>query len=113
MRRTGWLAKVAFGAALPAAVPPPAGALTLLTTAKLGVFRSPAGGEASALVRVGRDPKLHRLHDPRCPSASSLRFALSREAPDFEDHGEIPLPCGGWRRQGPGYHFGGRDDGGR
>jgi len=105
MRRAGWLAKVAIGAALSAAVPPPARALTLLTTGKQGVFRSPAGGEASALVRVGRDPKLRRLHDPRCPSASSLRFALSREALDFEDHGEIPLPCDGWRRQGPGYRF--------
>ncbi len=101
-----WRAMIAAVMAL-GATAPPACALTLLTTAKLGVFRSPAGGAATALVRVGRDAKLRRPRDPRCPSISSLRFALSRTAADFEDHGEIALPCAGWRRQGSGYRFAG------
>ena len=43
--------------------------------------------------------------DPTCPGRSSLRFALSRHALDFEDHGEIPLPCENWRAQGRGFRY--------
>src|SRR5207237_4150443 len=66
-------------------------ALTLFTEAKRGDFRP-----ASAVVRVGADRALQELRPPTCPATSSLRFALSRHGNDFEDHGEIPLPCDFW-----------------
>lgn len=89
----------------------PAEALTLLTAAKQGVFRSPSRGAPRALVRVTGDAALRTLGDPTCPSTSSLRFALSRTAADFEDHGEVDLPCAGWRREGRGYRYRGTTGG--
>jgi hypothetical protein len=73
-------------------------ALTLLTADEVAVFRS--GAAPTALVRVGRDRALRGLQDPVCPQRSSLRFALSRRGADFENHGEMMLPCAGWRHQG-------------
>ena len=80
-------------------------ALTLFTAGKVGVFRTPAGGEAEAIVRVGRDRALATLPALGCPTVSTLRFALSRRGADFEDHGEIPLPCEHWRPKGDGWRF--------
>jgi len=69
-----------------------ASALTLLTADKVGVFRSPAGGEAEAVFRIGPDRALASLPNPGCPAVSSLRFALSRRGADFEDHGDVGAP---------------------
>jgi len=80
-------------------------ALTLLTAAKQGLFRSPSPDAARALVRVTGDAALRALHDPTCPATSSVRFALSRTGADFEDHGEVDLGCAGWRREGRGYRY--------
>lgn len=79
-------------------------ALTLLTTGKFGRFDGAASRAPSALVRVGPERSLRDL-DPTCPTTSSLRFALSRRGADFEDHGEIALACGGWRRSRSGYRW--------
>jgi hypothetical protein len=83
----------------------PSVALTLLTGGKRGVFRATAGREASALVRLNGDRALRRPVDPTCPASSSLRFALSRRGADFEDHGEVALPCEGWRPTRGGYRY--------
>jgi hypothetical protein len=85
--------------------PASADALTLFTVGKTGEFRSPAGGEPSALVRVGRDRALTALVDPTCPTTSSVRFALSRTGADFEDHVEISLPCASWRAVRGGFRY--------
>ena len=79
-------------------------ALTLLTAGKFGRFAGVAGRAPNALVRVGPERSL-RAVDPTCPMTSSLRFALSRRGADFEDHGEIALACGGWRRGRSGYRW--------
>jgi hypothetical protein len=78
----------------------PAAALTLLTTAKRGDFRA-----TSAIVRIGADRALRDLRPPTCPAVSSIRFALSRRADDFEDHGEIALPCASWSKAKGGYRY--------
>jgi hypothetical protein len=102
MRRRVRLPTLALATALFAS---PAAALTLLTEGKVGVFRSPAGGEAEAVIRIGRDRALASLPDPRCPTVSSLRFAFSRRGADFEDHGEIALPCEQWQATPKGMRF--------
>jgi hypothetical protein len=95
-----------FALALLLAAAAPARAITLLTTGKVAVFRSPAGAEATALVRVGADRAFHTLRDPRCPTPSSLRFALSRRGADFENHKEgIDLPCENWRAAKGAYRY--------
>ena len=93
--------------ALLSAAADPAPALTLLTSEKFAVF----GGADGALVKVGPDRAFRTLRNPTCPTASSIRFALSRRGADFEDHGEITLPCAGWRAQGGGFQYRARDGG--
>jgi hypothetical protein len=83
-----------------------AGALTLLTTGKVGDFRP-----TSAVIQVGSDPALRALRPPTCPAVSSVRFALSRRADDFEDHGEIALSCTRWRHVKGGYRYRAGDGG--
>jgi hypothetical protein len=85
----------------------PAGALTLLTTGKVGVFSSRPGRTAEAVVRVGRDRALAAIPSPACPTEASFRLAYSRTGGDFEDHGEIPLPCDRWQRRGRSWRFSG------
>jgi hypothetical protein len=85
----------------------PAGALTLLTAGKVGVFSSRPGRAPEAVVRIGRDRALAALPSPACPTVSSFRLALSRTGADFEDHGEIPLPCDRWQRRGRSWRFSG------
>ena len=92
-------------ACLVAACSHPALALTLFTEAKRGDF-----GPTSAIVRVGADRALQELRPPTCPTTSSLRFALSRHGKDFEDHGEIPLPCAAWSAVTDGFRYTGGDD---
>src|SRR5712691_9413109 len=86
---------------------PRAHALTLLTAGKVAILRNAAGRDPRAFVRVGRDRGLRAPRDPRCPVTSTLRFALSRRGADFEDHGEIALPCANWRATGSGYRYAG------
>jgi len=83
-----------------AAAAHPAGALTLLTSGKVGDFRP-----TRASVRVGADRALRTLRRPTCPAVSSVRFALSRRGDDFEDHGEVALPCTSWRAARGGYRY--------
>lgn len=87
---------LAYLLAAPVASP----ALTLLTAGKRGLFRS-----TSVLLRVDGDPAVQSPRDPTCPASSSLRFALSRRGADFEDHGEVELPCAGWQRTRAGYRY--------
>src|SRR5438309_12078010 len=87
-------------AALGAATAHPAGALTLLTSGKVGDFRP-----TRASVRVGADRALRTLRRSTCPAVSSVRFALSRRGDDFEDHGEVALPCTSWRAARGGYRY--------
>ena len=89
-----------------AAAAHPAGALTLLTSGKVGDFRP-----MRASVRVGADRALRTLRRPTCPAVSSVRFALSRRGDDFEDHGEVALPCTGWRAARGGYRYHAPDGG--
>src|SRR6266446_3061255 len=89
-----------------AAAAHPAGALTLLTSSKVGDFRP-----TRASVRVGADRALRTLRRPTCPAVSSVRFALSRRGDDFEDHGEVALPCTGWRAARGGYRYHAPDGG--
>ena len=79
----------------------PAGALSLLTRTKLGIFRNdPATGRASAFVRTSMDPALERLSDPRCPATSFVRLASNaRSGPELE------LPCTNWRAVSAGYIY--------
>src|SRR5882724_12658359 len=89
-----------------AAAAHPAGALTLLTSGKVGDFRP-----TRASVRVGADRVLRTLRRPTCPAVSSVRFALSRRGDDFEDHGEVALPCTSWRAARGGYRYHAPDGG--
>src|SRR3989442_1370330 len=89
-----------------AAAAHPAGALTLLTSGKVGDFRP-----TRASVRVGADRALRTLRRPTCPAVSSVRFALSRRGDDFEDHDEVALPCTGWRAARGGYRYHAPDGG--
>src|SRR5256886_17454245 len=80
---------------------PPRSTLFPYTT----LFRS----RASA--RVGADRALRPPRRPTCPAVSSVRFALSRRGDDFEDHGEVALPCTGWRAARGGYRYHAPDGG--
>jgi len=82
----------------------PAHGLTLLTSGKVGVFRSPPDGGATAIVRLGRDRAIRTLINPTCPTTSSLRLALSRGGKDFEEQ-KIDLPCQGWRLAKGSYRY--------
>src|SRR5947199_6999759 len=66
--------KIILALVLLIAAAAPAPALTLLTREKFAVF----GGADGALVQVGPDRAFRTLRDPTCPTASSIRFALSR-----------------------------------
>src|SRR2546422_9862869 len=89
-----------------AAAAHPAGVLTLLTGGKVGGFRP-----TRASVRVGADRALRTLRRPTCPAVSSVRFALSRRGDDFEDQGEVALPCTSWRAARGGYRYHAPDGG--
>jgi len=99
--------KIILALVLLIAAADPAPALTLLTSEKFAVF----GGADGALVQVGPDRAFRTLRDPTCPTASSIRFALSRTGADFEDHGEVALPCASWRAQGGGFRYRAGDGG--
>ena len=83
----------------------PASALTLLTADKQGVFQTRPGRDPEATIRIGRDRAFAALPSLACPTVSSLRFALSRRGADFEDHGEIALPCERWQATRGGWRF--------
>ena len=104
--RSGFRATIVGVAALGAVPAHPAGALTLFTSGKVGDFRP-----TRATVRVGADRALRTLRRPTCPAASSVRFALSRRGDDFEDHGEVALPCTRWRAANGGYRYHAPDGG--
>jgi hypothetical protein len=82
-------------------------ALTVLTVGKQAVFTAD-----KARVRIGRDPRLSPLADPRCggvetrvqlasyPQATNRLVALD----------EVILPCANWRQAGKGYLY--KDDAG-
>jgi hypothetical protein len=93
--------------ALLVAAADPTRALTLLTSRKTAVFR----GADGAIVRVGPDRAFRTLRDPTCPTNSSVRFALSRTAADFEDHGDVALPCAAWRPHRKGFQYRASDGG--
>src|SRR6185436_17707987 len=80
-------------------------ALTLLTAGKQATFSTVGKRGASAIVQVAGDRALEAPPDPTCPASSSLRFALSRRGADFEDLGEVSLPCEGWKRTRTGYRY--------
>jgi tetratricopeptide (TPR) repeat protein len=83
----------------------PAEALTVLNHGKAAVFRE---RRASALIRVGRDPRLAPLEDPTCAGAgeASLQVASYPVATNLVEAGPVvPLPCERWRRRGGGYVY--------
>lgn len=79
--------------------------LVLLTADKVAIFTATPGRDPAAVLRVDGDGALRELDNPTCPATSSLRFALSRRAADFEDHGEIALSCARWQARGSGYRY--------
>src|SRR5581483_3201681 len=80
-------------------------ALTLLTAEKVATFSNEVGHQPGVVIRVGRDRAFATPPDPRCPAATSVRFALARPPAGFEDHGEVALDCTRWRPDRGGYRY--------
>jgi hypothetical protein len=82
-----------------------ADALTVLTHGKTAVFRQRTG---SALIRVGRDPRLASPSDPTCAgaAAATLQLASYPVATNLVAAlPAVPLPCARWRRARGGFVY--------
>jgi hypothetical protein len=76
--------------------------LTVLTVGKRAAFTAEKGR-----VRVGRDPRLHPLVDPRCGHAETrLQLASYPQATNrVVAQDEVVLPCENWRKAGKGFSY--------
>lgn len=79
-----------------------AAALTVLTVGKQAVFTA-----EKARVRIGRDPRLKPLADPRCGGiATRVQIAAYPQATNrLAAQAEVTLPCEHWRKAGKGYLY--------